>query len=87
MKIVQIKYFNVEERHDSRGGSVVARFTNKTDALQLMREKPYYYLDKVSLDHIIYESFEEYLEVTGKKALRENALAKLTPEERSVLGI
>jgi hypothetical protein len=88
MKHVEIEYYEVYESYD-RDYRMVARFTSFEDAIRLKQKSAYYGLNpkpkKTSVS--VFESYEEYEKSTSEEALRKAALAKLTDQEKKLLGL
>lgn len=69
--------------------NIVAYFSNLTDANRCAeKQKGYRSVDSVivSKSWTIYESFDEY-DPSIKQQKREDIIARLTPEERELLGV
>lgn len=72
--------------YTSRG---VAYFTNYSDAVKCAdKQKGYRSVDSVTVSKswTVYETFDEY-DPSIKKQKREDLIARLTPEERELLGV
>lgn len=96
-----ITYYQVYKNSDSiegRGPSVgVVNFSKKIDAIHLTHnpefiERHGLYGHSAGLgvsekSIIIFDSYEEYSDVHGKEHLRKIALAKLTKEDKKLLGL
>ena len=78
-----IEYWEVTEDFD-RSSTHVASFKSKADADALKGKSMYRSVGRRNI--IIFESLQDY-EENNKAKIRKRAIAKLTPEEREVLGI
>jgi hypothetical protein len=96
-----IVYYEVYKNSDSvegRGHSVpVVRFKAIQDAHELAESKKFYErhgcmgtkggIGVSKKEVLVYESIDEYKEIHGKEELKRIALAKLTDEDKKVLGL
>ena len=80
--------YKVYTLYDSDGYShnTIAHFLNESDAKTIAGRDPYKGVSPGRIRYTIYESLEDY-DVGIRDSLKASALAKLTPEERKVLGI
>jgi hypothetical protein len=90
MKKYQVE-FTAYKVYESNGyaNKVVAYFENHGDALMCAElQKHYRGVENVtvSISWTVYETFDEY-NPESRKQRREKLIAKLTPEERELLGV
>lgn len=78
-----IEYWEVTEDYD-RSSTPVANFTNQSDALALKGNSPYRSVGRRSIT--IFDDVQDY-EENNRARIRERAIAKLSAEEREVLGL
>lgn len=80
--------YKVYTLYDSDGYShnTIAHFLNESDAKSIAERDPYKGVSPARIKHIIYESLEDYdIGIRGK--IKASALAKLTNEEKRILGL
>lgn len=80
-----IEYWVVEEGYD-RSNTVIGCFTSETVANQIAGGKNNAYRSVFKKTLTLFDSAEDFENNTREK-IRERALAKLTVEEKTVLGI
>lgn len=69
------------------GDNIVARFLSRSAALEFAKRNPtWYYVEHTKRTFTVYDTVQEYDEVETVK-IRQAALAKLTTEERTILGL
>ena len=87
MKKFEVEYYEVYESYD-RDSTVIARFTNLSDAKRLTETSNYYgcHGTPTTKSFTVFESYQEY-EDYKKDEPRRKALAKLTAKERQLLGL
>lgn len=86
--IVEFTAFEVTESDGYSSGNI-AYFTNNSDAMKCAElQKGYRSVNQVTISKswAVYESFEEY-DPSIKKQKKEELIARLTPEERDLLGV
>ena len=82
-----IEYYAVMCENDGYSDNTVARFLSRSAALEFAKRNPSrYYVEHIKRTFTVYDTVQEYDEVETVK-IRQAALAKLTPEERVVLGL
>ncbi len=85
MKYIEIDAFEVYSSYD-RDVRHIAYFSDEKMAKEYMGDDPYKSVQKVRKTYTIFESIKE-AEVYSKEEIRKKALAKLTAQEREVLGL
>lgn len=88
MKVIEIDCWEVVESYD-RNESVIARFASDTDSYQFIRthkNKSYLRTRHLTKTYVICESLEDHANYV-LESKKQAALAKLTDEEKKLLGL
>lgn len=87
MKKIDVEYYIVYESYD-RDYREVANFSSYSDAYAFANRSPYYSADRKAKIRtiVIFDSLAEYDDYTEERK-KQNAINKLTDEERKLLGI
>ncbi len=84
MKYIEVEAFEVYSSYD-RNVRHIAYFSEEKLAKKYAGSDPYKSVQKVRKTYTIFDSIEE-AETYSKEEIRKKALAKLTAQEREVLG-